>query len=103
MSGAPESSSLRDMPLGLMRRQAYFLNLLASLPSRTRRDYQKLAGISDTTARKDLAELAATHLIVRHGSARACRYSLASRHAAESSHSPARTAYVSREDRVPIE
>jgi DeoR/GlpR family transcriptional regulator of sugar metabolism len=77
---APPVSTLQELPPGLMRRQAYFLSLLAAHPSLTRRDYQKLAGISHTTASQDLAELLAAGLIVRHGSARSCRYSLAARH-----------------------
>jgi len=52
---------------------------LSGEDSRIFRDYQKLAGISHTTARQDLAELVAAGLIRRHGSARSCRYSLAAR------------------------
>jgi len=76
---APPAGLLRELPPGLMRRQAYFLSLLSAQPSLTRRDYEKLAGISHTTARQDLAELVAAGLILRHGSARSCRYSLAAR------------------------
>jgi len=64
------------VPRGLPRRQANLLAALAHHSSITRREYQTLAGITHTTAERDLASLVAAGLVIRLGLSRACRYAL---------------------------
>jgi Fic family protein len=62
-----------NLPLGLPARQAQFLCLPTARPSLTRADYQRLIGVSHNTAQRDLAELAAAHLVREIGKARGRR------------------------------
>jgi DeoR/GlpR family transcriptional regulator of sugar metabolism len=64
------------LPRGLPARHAHFLCLLAARPSLTRADYQRLLCVAYATAKRDLAELAATGLILPLGSTRTRRYAL---------------------------
>jgi hypothetical protein len=64
------------LPSGLPARHAHFLILLAAQPSLTRRDYQRLVGVSQPTAKRDLTLLANQRLIVPLGRSSARRYAL---------------------------
>ncbi|HLY65427.1 MAG TPA: hypothetical protein VKU60_07830 [Chloroflexota bacterium] len=64
------------IPRGLPSRQARFLCLLAARPSLSRADYERLIDVSYTTAKRDLAQLTLTGLIVGFGHTRMRRYAL---------------------------
>ncbi|MBV8429626.1 MAG: hypothetical protein JO244_00565, partial [Solirubrobacterales bacterium] len=62
------------LPPGLPARQTQFLCVLATRPSLTRADYQRLVGISVKTAKADIADLIGQDLVVPIGAGRTRRY-----------------------------
>ncbi|HLY66672.1 MAG TPA: hypothetical protein VKU60_14145 [Chloroflexota bacterium] len=64
------------LPRGLPSRQARFLCLLTARPTLNRADYQRLIAVSYVTAKRDLAQLTAAHLIIPVGRTRTRRYAL---------------------------
>ncbi len=67
------------IPAGLPRRQAQLLAELGRQSALTIREYQRLAGISRTTASRDLTQLTRQGLLLRLGRARASRYAIPER------------------------